>query len=459
MKLTAKLFFFGLILVATFLLSGWQRGAFYSQNVASGSCSPTSGHDYTTVFPNTENPLSECSSWTNGAQSPTLSWTNMRSTPNFAFGTEAAVHTDLDDSVAKVNGTWGNDQEMWGTVVAPTLANTDKELELRMRLTFGAASITGYEIQMTGFQSTAANCNLEAIRWNGPLNNFTTLTKTTPITGANVCLPTGTVTRVTMLGSNIAVYVNGVLALTATDATYASGAPGIGTFILSGGGLANDFGFSSFTATDTPIAFVQSKANNVATSGTTVAATMAANTTTGRNIWCAGYWADTGRTATVSDSANGTYTPSPNGPTNGAGGLSAYRAQTFWKTNITGAATPAITLTLSGGAASIDRALACHEFRGPTVIDQDPAVKSGSGTTMTSNNATITAAHEYLAGFCVAAGSFSGQPATAVWAQRESANFGVNLSADQVSTAINTYQMSAIQGPSSNFLCGIDTFK
>src|SRR5689334_19219114 len=70
-----------------------------------GGCSPTSGHSYSTLFPATENPISECSSWLNGALDGT-NWTDVATTTNFAFGTELNTSSVLDDSTAVLKGTW-----------------------------------------------------------------------------------------------------------------------------------------------------------------------------------------------------------------------------------------------------------------------------------------------------------------------------------------------------------------
>lgn len=437
----------------------YRKGGLAASNPgAGGGCSPTAGHDYTTIFPATETPLSECGSWLEGA-AVGLDWTNFNTTPAVAKGTEATNHANLDDSTAIMVGTWGNDQEVWATVIAPTggTSDTDKEIELRLRSTMTAHSSTGYEAQLTAFQTTTSACASSFVRWNGAVNNFTQIAGGT-LTGSQ-CLHTGDVIRATAIGTTLEYFINGMLRFTNTDATYASGAPGIGSFIQTGSGLVMDFGFSAFGATDTVFHSQQSKSLQTSASGTTVAPAMAANTTTGDVIWCFGYWADQARTATVSDAANGTYTANANGPTNGAGALAAYRAQTFWKLNITGATTPAITMTLSGSAAAVDRALSCHEVRGPVAIDQSTAVKSGSGTAMISNTSSATTqAHDYLTGGCVAGGTYS-SPLAAPWTERQSSTFGFNVTADQIVVATGTYQFAATQGTSVAFLCGLDILK
>jgi hypothetical protein len=48
-------------------------------------------------------------------------------------------------------------------------------------------------------------------------------------------LKTGDVIRAQIIGSNISVFVNGVLAMTATDTRLPTGKPGIGFFVTPGG--------------------------------------------------------------------------------------------------------------------------------------------------------------------------------------------------------------------------------
>jgi hypothetical protein len=414
----------------------------------STACSPTTGHNYTTTFPATENPISECSSWINGNASPQLDWTAIRTTPAFAFGTEASTHAHDDDSTAWLTGTWGNDQEMWGTIVAPTAANTDKEAELRFRITAASHSLTGYEVELQSFRVTG--CIIDLVRWNGPLDNFTVLTSVSDA-APSLCLLTGDVARATMIGGMIRVFVNGVEAkhLSATDSTYASGAPGIGTFILSGGGLTNNFGFSAYTATDTPFAYVQS-ASQDRTSATNV---VTMTTTTGHNIWCMAFWANS-NAVTIADNVNGgNYTASAGGAVSGASGLSSYKAETFWKLNVTGGST---TITATG-TGSVDRGLTCHEFQGPTALDVDTTVKSVTSTLPTSNAASIANAHEYLSGGCIM--TTSSNIVVAPWNLREYTNWGQNPSGDTVSTSTGSKTFGTNPGSSVNALCGLTTFK
>jgi len=72
---------------------------------------------YATDFSRTENPISEGGQWLNG-QTDGLDWTDVRTTPGFAFGTEAGGNRpDLqkyDDSTAILKGTWRPNQTVPG---------------------------------------------------------------------------------------------------------------------------------------------------------------------------------------------------------------------------------------------------------------------------------------------------------------------------------------------------------
>src|SRR5215467_16221110 len=69
---------------------------------------------YTTSFPLTENPISEGGLWTNG-KTAGLDWSDVRTTPGLAFGTETGA-TDFNDSIATLAGSWNADQSATATV-------------------------------------------------------------------------------------------------------------------------------------------------------------------------------------------------------------------------------------------------------------------------------------------------------------------------------------------------------
>ncbi len=72
---------------------------------------------YTTHFPLTENPISEGGKWINGGVVG-LDWTNVQTTPGFAFGTMpgTAGSPGFADSWALLSGTWGPDQTAQATI-------------------------------------------------------------------------------------------------------------------------------------------------------------------------------------------------------------------------------------------------------------------------------------------------------------------------------------------------------
>lgn len=200
----------------------------------------SSGRTYTTNFPLTENPISEGGNWTNGGQSPALSWTNIQTTPGLAFGTMPPATGNDDDSTALLTGSWGPNQTVTATVKAAGNYAAGMEVEIRLRSAFAANSCTGYELDI-------AAGYIAIVRWNGPLNNFTVLASNT---SANWSLSGATV-KGTISGSTITIYVNGAQIAQATDSTYSSGAPGMGMFISQGGDSnQSDMGFTSFSATD-----------------------------------------------------------------------------------------------------------------------------------------------------------------------------------------------------------------
>ena len=201
-------------------------------------------NSYATNFPLTEYPISEKSRWINGKMAG-LDWANVRTTPGLAFGTETDK-AKYDDSTAILAGTWGANQMAQAQVHT---VNQDsriyEEVELRLRTTISAHSITGYEINLRC--TTDGTQYAQIVRWNGPLGNFTLL--------ANVKGPglhDGDTVKATIVGSMITAYINGAQVVQAVDSTYATGSPGMG-FYIEGGSASqqSDYGFTSFSASDT----------------------------------------------------------------------------------------------------------------------------------------------------------------------------------------------------------------
>ena len=145
------------------------------------AASPSAGTHgtYTTNFPLAENPISEGGKWLNG-QSDGLDWTNIRTTPGFAFGTELGgtrlEPQKYDDSTALLTGTWGPNQTAQATVYSVNQNQDGKvweEVELRLRSALSPHKATGYEIFFRCSKIAKAYCNI--VRSDGPLGSFTYL--------------------------------------------------------------------------------------------------------------------------------------------------------------------------------------------------------------------------------------------------------------------------------------------
>lgn len=210
--------------------------------------SPITHGPYTTNFSLAENPISERGKWTNG-QTDGLDWTNVRTTPGFAFGTELGGHRhppqQYDDSTAILTGTWGPDQTAQGTVHTVKPNDTiNEEVELRLRSALSPHKATGYEILFRAAKSAKSYC--EIVRWNGPLGDFTYLSRAR---GPQCGVATGDVVKATIRGNVITAYINGAQVVQATDNTFMSGNPGIGFYLERATGVNGDYGFTNFTAT------------------------------------------------------------------------------------------------------------------------------------------------------------------------------------------------------------------
>jgi hypothetical protein len=202
---------------------------------------------YSTKFPLTESPISEKGNWINGG-TVGLDWYNCQTNGTMAFGTDGSGK--YTDPTSVLTGTWGPNQTVTATVY--TVRQTDslyQEVELRLRTTITAHSITGYEINfrcLPGSDSKNRYIDryIEIVRWNGAVRNFTHINRT-----AGPGIKNGDVVKATISGSTITAYVNGTQVLQGIDSTYTSGNPGIG-FNYGCNGTYGNFGFTSFTASD-----------------------------------------------------------------------------------------------------------------------------------------------------------------------------------------------------------------
>jgi hypothetical protein len=214
------------------------------------SASGGSTRTYTTNFPLTENPISEGGKWVNGRKHG-LDWTDVRTTPGFAFGTEIGGDRpelqQYDDSTALLTGTWGPDQTAQATVQRVNKKDNDniyQEVELRLRSALSPHNATGYEVMFRCSKSANAYCNIA--RWDGILGAWMMLKETK---GSQYGVADGDVVKASITGQVITVYINGVQIVQARDYLFTSGNPGMGFYLEKATGVNNECGFSSFTAT------------------------------------------------------------------------------------------------------------------------------------------------------------------------------------------------------------------
>lgn len=202
---------------------------------------------YLTTFPATENPISESSKWTNGAATG-LDWTNVRTTPNKAFGTEPGDSVNpYDDSIATLQtGSWGNDQAAEGTVYITSTPAWAAEVELLLRFAITAHSAAGYEFN--------ASCNpgveyLTIVRWDGALGSFTNLA-----TRNDRHVVNGDIIGFKSVSGTLSAYLNGVLVLgPVLDTTFPGGSPGVGFFLDNQTGNNANYGLSRYAVNDAGI--------------------------------------------------------------------------------------------------------------------------------------------------------------------------------------------------------------
>ncbi len=201
-------------------------------------------NSYSTVFPLTEDPISENGSWINGGVTGLL-WHDCQTTPGFAFGTQPGT-TKYDDSACVLTGTWGTNQSAQATIKVNSTNNAQfDEVEVFLNATIAANSITGYEINCS---VASANPYMQIVRWNGGLGNFTLINSTT------AGCTTGDVLSAARSGNTITAFKNGTAMITVSDTTYTGGSPGMGFYIqtLNGTSAAADagFGVSAYSAAD-----------------------------------------------------------------------------------------------------------------------------------------------------------------------------------------------------------------
>ena len=372
---------------------------------------------YTTHFPLTEDPISESGEWINGG-AVGLDWTNVRTTPGFAFGTMPGTAGSLGfaDSWALLNGTWGPDQTAQATINAPSTNDScHQEMELVLRGNLSAHVATGYEIFVKAANDSSSY--LFIVRWNGGYGDFTYLENTD--VGSAYGVKTGDVFEATIVGNTITAYINGLQKAQVTDTgvggfgPWLTGSPGMGFYLGHANsaicaGTNTGYGFANYTAVaigNSPT-FVQvnSGPSTIQASNSSVAVSYLNPQTAGNlNIVAVGWGDTTSSISSITDSKNNTYTLAV-GPTPNTG----LQQSIYYAKNIVGGSTNKVTVKFNQAAAYPDVRILEYSGLDPTSpldvtkfgTGTGPAANSGSTTTTSSNELIFgagTSAHHFTA--------------------------------------------------------------
>ena len=213
-------------------------------NTSSPPPPPPSGQLYSTNFGVPEDPISENGRWISG-KSVGLLWNDVNTLPGFATfsGTSPSGYAD---AVAVLTGSWAANQYVRVVVKNPQSdPKFPQEKAIFLRGTIAPNSIKGYE---------AERCD-QIVRWNGAQGDFTVLNAQYP-QGASLPVNDGDVLSAQIVDNTIRVFVNGIECMNVVDTAITAGNPGISFFTreeLTYYHSHPKFGFSNFTASESPI--------------------------------------------------------------------------------------------------------------------------------------------------------------------------------------------------------------
>jgi hypothetical protein len=195
---------------------------------------------YTTSFALIENPISERGAWIGGQSAGGNLWGDVRTSDGMAYG--VSEPTKFGDPTAILGGSWGANQQAQATVkINKTPTVCCHEIEVRLRVTISARSITGYEVYCS-IVPGSKYCHIA--RWSGANGLYCNIEPSSP----SMNLVNGDVLMGTVTGSNPALitgYLNGVQIMQVSDTgneggdgtdcgagrpVFSSGAPGIGFY-------------------------------------------------------------------------------------------------------------------------------------------------------------------------------------------------------------------------------------
>ena len=411
---------------------------------------------YTTHFPLTENPISEDGEWINGG-AVGLDWTNVQTTPGFAFGTMPGTEGSAGyaDSWALLSGTWGPDQTAQAMINAPS-TNDDchQEMELVLRGNLSAHVATGYEISVKAANDSSSY--LIIVRWNGAYGDFTYLAN---LLGSIYGVKTGDVFEATIVGNVITAYINGVQKATATDDTYATGLPGMGFYLghynypICAGTNAG-YGFANYTAVaiGNGPTFVQvnSGPSTIQRSNSSVAVSYLNPQTAGNlNIVTVGWGDNTSLISSITDTNGNTYTRAV-GPTS----TTDLQQSIYYAKNIVGGSNT-VTVEFNQAAAYPDVRILEYSGLDPTSPLDVTAAGTGTGSAANSGSATTTSPNELIFGAGNSAHNFSA--AGSGFTKRVINVYG-NIAEDEVVSSINSYNATATNS-SGGWVMQMATFR
>src|SRR5208283_1411681 len=167
---------------------------------------------YATSFALIENPISERGAWVGGQSAGGNLWGDVRTSGGMAYG--VSEPTKFGDPTAILTGSWAANQQAQATVkINKTPTVCCHEIEVRLRVTISANSITGYEVYCS-IVPGSKYCHIA--RWSGPNGMYCNIEPSSP--GMN--LVNGDVLMGTVTGSNPALitgYLNGVQIMQVSD--------------------------------------------------------------------------------------------------------------------------------------------------------------------------------------------------------------------------------------------------
>ena len=219
---------------------------------------------YNTLFPATQNPISESGNWISGSAAGSncsgfsgQCWGDVQTTPGLAFGTNTGpncsgqVGQQCDDSTAVLSGTWTADQAACGTIFISGSLNRShtNESEIRLNTTISNQSITGYE-----FTYSMQNGGQYAgfVRWNGALGQFSVFagapSPAVLTSGDTVCAShVGGTLKAWLIHAGASTVITSVADNALGGTVYTNGSPGIGFDNQNNAGDNGLYGWSSFT--------------------------------------------------------------------------------------------------------------------------------------------------------------------------------------------------------------------